>query len=76
MLIGGLSEANNGTWKVVEMCGKAMEIFLDHLYTGSVKEVIEADIGVFTELLNASDKVLQTIFPTHTICTLFKHDIF
>jgi hypothetical protein len=56
MLLSDMSEATNGTWKVVDMCAKAMEIFLDHLYSGSVR-VLETEIGVFTELLNASEKV-------------------
>jgi hypothetical protein len=56
MLLGSLSEATSGKWKVVDMRGKTMNMFLDHLYSGSVN-VIEADIGVFSELLNASEKV-------------------
>jgi hypothetical protein len=56
MLLSDLSEATNGKWKVVDMCAKSMEKFLDHLYSGSVR-VLEAEIGVFTELINASDKV-------------------
>jgi hypothetical protein len=63
MLFGDPSEATTGTWKVVDMCGKAMKILLDHLYSGSVR-VIEADNEVFTELVNASEKVPQTIIPT------------
>jgi hypothetical protein len=63
MLFGVLSEASTGTWNVADMCGKAMKIFLDHIYSGSVK-VIEADTGVFAELLNASDKVTKPIIHT------------
>jgi hypothetical protein len=70
MLFGNLSEASTGNWKVADMCNKTMTIFLDHLYSGSVN-VIEGDIGVFTELVNASDKVTQIIIPTrvtYAIC--------
>jgi hypothetical protein len=56
MLSGDLSEATSGTWKVVDMRGKAMQIFLDHIYSGSVI-AIQAESGVFIELLTASDKV-------------------
>jgi hypothetical protein len=65
LLFGGLSEASTAKWKADDMCSQSMTFLLDHLYAGAVKEVIQADIAVFTELLNASDKVTQTIIPIH-----------
>jgi hypothetical protein len=57
MFFGDLSEANTGTWTVVDMSANAMKIFLAHVYCGSIV-MTGVNVEVFTEILNAANKVL------------------